>query len=157
MSFESVLKIIKYFKNKLSSNLEEIDLHSQNADILNIVSCFLENRNLLFSGGKRKTDELFSATDPFDIKWMTDSGKEKDYNDIASSYWNLMGEGKGFLYTSTAVPVEEELSILKFSDDFIKRRESGAISSDNLFRISQTKANSQRVQNLKNILEVFVV
>lgn len=96
------------------------------------------------------SDSLYWGTDPFDIKWAaTDTSPERDYFDIAKEHTRLaFGKERG-LYTSTAVPLGEELRVLQFFNTTL------SYSYNNRFdeiRLSKTRVNARRVQHLQTIL-----
>ncbi len=124
ISFSSLEKILKFYRN-----------------------------NQKIPSYQHKSDALYWGTDPFDAKWENEKGEELDYSDVAQMYWRIMKGKQRFLYSSTAMPIGEELRILNFADMFLDKKEKEEINSLNNFRISRTNVNEKRVDAIKCILE----
>ncbi len=115
-----------------------------------------------------RSDTLYWNTDPFDVKWpATSTAPERDYSDIARVHRNLRYGGKRSLFTSTAVPLGEEMRVLKFADDYIERTEilgqprvgrifsTPQVEGRDKFRLSMTKRNEGRVLHILRVLDAL--
>ena len=102
----------------------------------------------------RTPDTLYWGSDPFDLKWAaTDTTPERDYTDLLRAYLELPSTRGREVFTSTAVPLGEELRILAFADALT----NGSLPRNNdlSLRISRTTANTGRVDHLQRLLELF--
>lgn len=104
-----------------------------------------------------ETNTFYWNTDPFDAKWAqpTDDGQHQfiyDYPDLADYYWDNNRPTRYYLYSSTAIPIGQELPILRFLTDEIARDEEkpGRMI---MSRISITNGNQKRALALKNVLQ----
>ena len=120
--------------------------------VLKLLEFFRDGQDV--PGDTVKSDGLYWGTDPFDAKWLVD-GSEYDYSDLAEAYWKLMEGEDRFLYSSTAIPLGEELRILKFADKLIEKKRSGEISEFNRLRISCTNVNEQRALAIMGVLSAL--
>ena len=113
---------------------------------------FKDNQKISWSVSK--TDSLYWGTDPFDAKWKgTDT--DYDYSDVANLYWNTMNPGSRSLYTSTAMPIGEELRIVNFADKMLEAKKNGKASKFTMLRLSRTNANTKRVDAVEKIISAL--
>lgn len=108
--------------------------------------------------GVTRSDTLYWGTDPFDAHWdKTSAGdtQDLDYLDVAEMYWDLMKGKRRTLYSSTAMPIGEEIRVLNFADTLMRRKNQGSINENDLLRISLTDANSKRVDAVKTVLQML--
>ena len=115
VSFESALQVVNYFDQAQQSR------------------------------GCTVWDSFYWGTDPFEAKWKGREGEEeKDYFDLAEDYYWIFGEQRQ-IATSTAVPIGEELRVLRFAIEKI---------GGNL-RLSRTKTNKEQLDAIKRITEIL--
>lgn len=102
----------------------------------------------------RKWDRVifYWGTDPFDAKWRAADGKDYDYTDVADLYRTFMTGKAEYFFTSTALPIGEELRVLHFADIELTRKKAKKIRSRPFLRISATEANKTRAGAIRNIL-----
>jgi hypothetical protein len=143
------------------SNKGAIEGKMSRSSILEIIKYFRDNQPC--QDEEQREDLLYWNMDPFDAKWLApesavgggsvgspgSTGSEADYNDLAENYRNLMTGYNRNLYTSTAVPLGEELRVLRFADGVIERGMEGE------FRMSLNDANARRVGDIKTILDAI--
>jgi hypothetical protein len=92
-------------------------------------------------------DAFYWGSDPFDQKWAaTETEPERDYTDLAKAHQRISAQQRG-IFTSTAIPVGEELRVLNYADQVL----DGSISNQSV-RFSRTPANTERIDHLMNIL-----
>lgn len=120
--------------------------------VLAIVKFFHDNQKI--PGDRYVTDGLYWGTDPFDTKWRTGDG-ELDYSNLAEEYWKTAQGKQRDLYTSTAVPIGEEMRVLRFAGIFAQKKKEGEIRSSIPLRISLTNANKERVGCMRVVLEAL--
>lgn len=96
---------------------------------------------------------LYYGSDPFDAKWPElDGSGERDYNDLVTAISPLFAEQRASLYTSTAVPLGEEMRVLNYALTQQSLNILTSLGLDNYLRFSKTKANAARVHEIGNIL-----
>ena len=96
--------------------------------------------------------DLYYGSDPFDAKWLgSDGTSERDYTDLVTAITPLFSQQRVCLYTSTAVPLGEEMRVLNYAltQQSLHRRNLGL---DNYLRFSKTKANAERVCKIVSVL-----
>ncbi len=99
-----------------------------------------------------RVDTLYWGSDPFDLKWAaTETTPERDYTDLAQAHARLPSGRSRALYTSTAVPLTEELRILRYARHFMGLLEGHRSE----LRFSRTNANTQRVDHLLHVIEAL--
>lgn len=97
------------------------------------------------------TDSLFWGTDPFDAKWETEyPGIELGYHDLARDHENMCNSRGRRLFTSTAIPLGEELRVLSFAQYALGSPDD---IPHHLLRLSQTQANASRFGHVMAVLE----
>jgi hypothetical protein len=96
------------------------------------------------------TDSLYWGTDPFDAKWKTNSGGERDFRDVAKAHERIFRNGNRFLFTSTAVPLGEEFRVLDFAKHSV---DAHNYNSRHTLRLSKTDVNAARVDHMTRVLQ----
>jgi hypothetical protein len=97
-------------------------------------------------------DSAYWGTDPFDLKWAsTGVTPERDYTDLHAAYSMLGAPRYRYLYTSTSVPLGEELRILNFGHKELYRQNLNHTP----LRISRTHVNTSRVDHIATVLEAI--
>lgn len=100
-------------------------------------------------------DGLFWDTDPFDARWYNPSrGEDLDYGDVLEKHAEICGL-KRAMFTSTAVPVGEELRVLRALLWFLQAKSEGKIHRWTEFRFSLTDTNEYRLKQILTIAEAF--
>ncbi len=129
-----------------------IEKKMQFNSVLQVVQYFAENKELTAGVNITYSDCLYWGSDPFDAKWQSADGSERDYCDMANAYWGIVSGKPRYLYSSTAVPIGEEMRILNFINELHKKLQGKEINQHNKFRISKTNANKKRVESIEKIV-----
>lgn len=112
-----------------------IDLYAKKPPSFEIVEC----------------DMLYWGTDPFDVKWSDG----RSFIDVYDYYKSRMNNGR-YLYTSTAIPVGEELKVLQFAYRHIGDIRRGSVNHHYQFRISRTNQNWRRAELINTVIRSLV-
>lgn len=134
-----------------SANKGPIEEKMSFDSVIGLLAYFQENQTTPF---ENNSFALYYGTDVFDAKWKTKDG-EVDIADLALKFWGMNQFINWGIHVSTAVPVGEELRVLRFADLFLTQKLKGRIDLTNSFRISTTDKNESRVNNIKIILEAL--
>lgn len=132
------------------SNRGKIQKKFSYSSLIQLIKFFINNQPTQQSQIRR--DILYWGTDPFDAKWFIQNN-EVDYTDLASAYWEFAKDKNRFLFTSTAVPIGEEFTILKYAADVLTKYKK--YTNKNLLRISLNNSNKKRVDCICIILSAL--
>lgn len=98
-------------------------------------------------------DHYYWGSDPFDTRWFRKStGVDLDYGDILERHAEICGKRR-VVYTSTAIPIGEELRVLRAFLWYLQARKDGKIGNVSTFRFSTTDINEHRLRQILTVAE----
>jgi|CXWL01.1.fsa_nt_gi hypothetical protein len=103
---------------------------------------------------KTPSDSFYWGTDPFDARWLDATGEDLDYVDIIEGHRKICGITRA-IYTSTAIPIGEELRVAAALMLFIEGRQKKSISTYSGFRISVNNSNKIRAEAVQTLIEAI--
>ena len=99
------------------------------------------------------SDNFYWGSDPFDARWYDEAtGADLDYGDVLEKHREICGK-KRMTYTSTAMPIGEELRILGVLLWFLRAKGGQKINYQSTFRFSITDVNEDRARLIQTIAE----
>lgn len=114
--------------------------------ILAVVDYFAETQDVHYS--QPRLDCLYWGSDPFDLKWKGSRNQpERDYLDMSEAYAQHTRHTYRALSHSTAVPLGEELRVLRFAETLPSHADP-----NRTLRISVTSQNKHRVLAIAAVL-----